>query len=451
MAKLISVSSSSLSKANQILEVLMDLSMLELWWVGLMPTHLQVRPWSWGSKVLPSNPNPPSGEVQPPWDPGEAKNWIGSMSLYALAPKAKLIWGANLQGVEEATLVAKLNFLILIKEEKGGILPPGWIEALTQGLPLSWSTATHPWLLRIAKAFGHKVFEPPGKPDPNGVWLGAPPLGWAGPVLTVESALEHQVLYKADFKAFLASVATDFKEEVFLLYDTLWVDWKPDKVYLPKVRRESRKFYTLRVEQAYRWVGPSILWGNCLVQWAVNGASSGTISKSVQRDSCELVATARLYGDPSPLNLSLDSGTVGHLALSAPSRAVTYVGKDTMLPSMVSDESPEAQIEAARFAYAAGLPVLYQHQINNVKVGPGVAGCCNSTVELVIAGDPITFSVGDFQVDKVTKLFNRAGLLSRCPPRVKVNPGDKPSETVDLEGFEALKAKARELLKGAKD
>ena len=121
-----------------------------------------------------------------------------------------------------------------------------------------------------------------------------------------------------------------------------------------------------------------------------------------------------------------------------------------MLPDMLSDCDSFAPIRAAEFAYQDGLPVLYQHQLENVRVGEIAAACGKSTVNVTVKCKDgmlktIQVATGQFLVDKATKLFNRDSLLGRCPAIVHIfrkgvgNPEAKKA-------LSSLKAKAKGLL-----
>ena len=450
MANLISLQSDSNTKAQAMLAALSSMNMLDLWFVGLLPAHVQAAGWVWDAPVA--------------YGDGWESDYLQCLEIYEYAPKMALVLGSNLAGLKEVQVIAKLNFLLMLKEEKGSVLPTSWIDALSSDLPLFWSanqSVTPPWLLRIAKAFGQDVLvAPQGKPDPNGIWLGdkTPNLGegqhWKGPILSSQEGMEHYWLQEADFGGYLSAIATEVKEEnTLLLYDTLWVQWKNEGVYLPGIRRENRNFYTLRIGTIHHWVDcPHALWGNQLVRWAVNGASSSAISKAVNRDATELVAPSRLYGDPSPLNKSQDRNTVGHLEMNLPSWGPHYMGTGSMLPDMLSDCDAFAPIRAAEFAYEAGLPVLYQHQLETVRVGEIAAACGKSVINITVeleSGElrTVQMAIGQFLVDKATKLFNRDSLLGRCPAVVHIfRKGDGNSEA--KASLSSLKAKAKGLLKG---
>lgn len=462
---LISLQSDSHVRSQAILSALLEMTWLDLWFVGLMPEVVRIDEWQWDAPVLSPNSDA-SSEVK--WDEDEAEDWIQNADLYELNPKQKLILGMNLKGWNEAQVIAKLNFLLLLKAEKGAVLPQEWIDALTGELPIYWSknqSITPSWLLRIVKAFGHDVSAPPdGKPDPTGVWVGdkTPFVGkgvkWSGPILTTSEGMEHSYLQQADFGGFLLSIATEIKEEnTLLLYDTLWVQWKHEGIFLPGIRRENRNYYTIRFGATHRWVAvedvvdcPHSLWGNQLIRWAVNGASSGAISKAVNRDATQLVAPSRLYGDPSTLNRSQDHNTVGHLEMGLPSWGVHYTGPGSMLPDMLSDCDSFAPIRAAEFAYQDGLPVLYQHQLENVRVGEIAAACGKSTVNVTVKCKDgmlktIQVAIGQFLVDKATKLFNRDSLLGRCPAIVHIFRKGAGNPEVK-KALSTLKAKAKGLL-----
>jgi len=431
----------------QLLDVMGEMTQLEVWFLGLMPSHLQVGEWDWQEKL----------NSHPGWE----NDWFICSDLVLEGFMPSITPGPNLAGVKMPVLLAKLNYLILLKEDKGTLLPEGWIEALTGGLPVQWSPnpeVSPPWLLRLAKAFGVDVMTfGPQKPDLKGVWLGTnlPPLKkgeeWEGPWLKTTDLVEHLWLQEADFGGFIEAISTQENEGAYLLYDTLWVKWEQSGVYLPGLNRGNRNYYTLRVGDNYHWCdNPHALWGNQIIRWAINNASSGSIGKAVNRDSTELVAPNRLYGDPSPLNKSQDRNTVGHLEASIPAWGPFYTGPQSMVPDLLSDVDSMAPIRGAEFAYEAGLPVLYQHQLETVRIGEIAAACGKSTIELVVKLSngklrKVKLSIGQFLVDKATKLFNRDSLLGRCPAVVIIHRKGEGTE----EGKATLasfKAKAKTLL-----
>lgn len=440
----ISLNQPAADRAQAIFNVLRNSTLLDLFIVGMLPQATQLSKWKWDQKIE-------DGEK------GYPKGYILTPGLLKHTPKAKLSFGVKLEGLTEAQVVAKLNYLQLLKAEKGSVLPQSWIEALSGPLPLYWSADTRntsPYLLRLAKAFGRSVTVCPDKPDREGIWLGnkTPYLGddnsWKGPVLSEAELMPHFWLQEANFTGYLECITTQKEDDKILLYDTLWVEWKESGVVLPGIRRENRDYYTLRVGGDHHWIDdPHVLWGNQLVWWSVNGTSPGAISKAVNRDSTQLVAPARLYGDPSPLNKAQDKGTVGHLALELPPVAALFTGMVSMLPDIWSDTDCHAPVIAAEFAYEAGLPVLYQHQLETTRIGTIAAACGKSTINIVVQlanGKlrQLKCSIGQFLSDKATKIFNRDSLLGRVPALVTIiRKDDQPVDNAGMDAFTNLASK----------
>ena len=171
----------------------------------------------------------------------------------------------------------------------------------------------------------------------------------------------------------------------------------------------------------------------------------------LNRDATNLVAPSRMYGHPSPLNKASDRCTVGHLKLR-----LANPGKGCMpsLPEVLNDDSAYAAAEAAKFAFEEGLPVLFQHQLENLRVGLAAAGLGKSTIQMIMdvqtpegatVKAKVRLSLGQFLVDKATKLFNRDSLEFRVTPGLEVdieylNDEDKNESEALLEEFSSFAA-----------
>ena len=440
----------ALDLAEELEEVWVTLTNLELLILGLLPITKQEAksfdPFSkaGGSPILPG-----------------CKSWL------KFAPEASLPLAPEIAPIGLDLLLARLNWLLMVREEKGSILPPDMLDDLQQTV-VWWDASdenTPPLLKRILHYFGHNMmglapdWKTTGREVPafcnTTPFLGDPELRWKGRVWTPTDLLQWWWLQEQDFGGYLSAIASKEGDEPnkLLLYNTLWVEWDEDGVKFPDKLRESRNYYTVRLGKACpAWVDqPHVLWGNQLAWWSMSGASLGTVGKAVNRDATELVAPARVYGDPSPLNKSQDLNTVGHLALHLTKVYPLGRGTDPMIPMVLTDTDAFAAVIGAELAYQHHLPVLYQHQLESVRVGEIAAACGKSTITLVVklrSGKlrRVQLSLGQFLTDKATKLFNRDSLLGRCPAIVEAIRKEADEANSDQDLFEALRRQAAERL-----
>jgi hypothetical protein len=414
---------------------------LELLVVGLLPTMSTIGEWDWDPMDCYCEENEP--------------NFLGDYSYLEVAKKASIIIGPDWAGLTLEVIIARLSFIAEMRE-KGGILPPDMVEDLKQE-KVFWSPSneeTPPAMLRLLKAFGHEVLHAPTAEEmkgyPKAPSFGiAPRLGdveYEGRCWTEAHLVEWWWIHDADFGGLLKACSSEEGKtpNQMLLYNTLWVDWEEDKISFPDKLRENRNYYTLRAGENTHWIdNPHLLWGNQLLWWSINGTSLGKVGKYLNRDATGLVAPNRLYGDPSPLNQSQDRNTVGHLVAQLGTVYPHQVGLFPMTPEILTDTNAFAPTLGAEFAYEAGLPVLYQHQLENVRVGEIAAACGKSTLVMVFPLKngklrKVKVSVGQFLTDKATKLFNRDSLLGRCPAIVSMERKAKAAEEGDLGELEGL-------------
>ena len=249
-------------------------------------------------------------------------------------------------------------------------------------------------------------------------------------------------------------MATSTNKETgsFTLYDTLEVLWEEERVFFPGFLREGRFRYTVKSHSGdkYFWVkgdgqGDLEALGNVMFWWVLEEAPLAYISSLINRDSTNLVAPNRVYGNPSPLNHAPDRDTVGHLMVRT---GTPRTEGDPSVIEFFNDTSPYAAAEAAKFAFQEGLPVLFQHQLESLRVGLAAAGLGKSTFEMVLpAWDPqkgsmalakVRLSSGQFMVDKSAKLFNRDSLEFRCPPLLEAQMEVSAKGTELLEEFHQM-------------
>lgn len=354
-------------------------------------------------------------------------------------------------------VISAVNAILLMRFVLGTVLPPGWLEAFQAGGYFDGCVpAFETWLLY----WGHKKSEDPEKTK---VWFSEaePPEDFSGVIIGEDELLQHWWLpASTPFGEFFRAVATAVNTETgsMTLYNTLEVLWEEGRVFFPGYRREGRFRYTVKSEKGttYSWIkgegqGDLECLGNVLFWWVLEEAPLSYISSLLNRDSTNLVAPNRVYGNPSPLNKASDRDTVGHLMVRT--GCPRNEGDPTVI-EFFNDTSPYAAAEAAKFAFQEGLPVLFQHQLESLRVGLAAAGLGKSTFEMVLpALDPQTgsptisrvrLSSGQFMVDKSAKLFNRDSLEFRCPPLLEVDM-QVPEEGAQL--MESFNQMVDELLK----
>lgn len=376
------------------------------------------------------------------WNPeevyGESPLCSYQWMKHAKAGTALVLKG-ELAVIKTEVLVARLNFIKLMRQ-KGGILPPAMIEDLKS--EVIWFDASDenspPLMKRLLGIFGHKIIGAPHWKS-TGIdvpafayktpYLEDPKAEWEGELWTPADLLEWWWVQEADFGGYLAACATKTGStpNELLLYGTLWVEWAVDGVRFPTHMRDARNYYTIRVPGGEtHWIDDKhTLLGNQLMWWCMSATPLGTISKSLNRDATELVAPSRVYGDPSPLNKSQDANTIGHLALDLAKVYPMERSVKPMLPVIYTDDDAFAPVIGAELAYEAGLPVLYQHQLESARVGEIAAACGKSTFVLVVRlanGKlrKVLVSLQPYKADKDTKTLNRDSLLGRCPALLKV-------------------------------
>lgn len=422
--------------ANQLEGVWKTLTQLELLIIGLLGVTKQ------------------DPKMFDPFAKAEGSPILPGCSWLKYAPNATGFLAPELMPLGLDIVIARLNWLLAVKAEKGSILPPDMLEDLQQSV-VWWDPSdenTPPLMKRLLHFFRHNQLglAPDWKSTGTDVpafceetpFLGDPKASWKGRQWGSSELLRWWWLQETDFGGWLSATASKEGDQpnVLLLYNTLWVEWAEEGVKFPDKLRESRKFYTVASGGVDpEWVDqPHLLWGNQLMWWTMAGSTLGTVGKAINRDATELVSPARVYGDPSPLNKSQDLNTVGCLALHLNRVYPMARSSEPMIPMILNDTDAYAAVTAARLAYDRNLPVLYQHQLESARVGEIAAACGKSTIQLVVklrSGKlrRIKLSLGQFLTDKAAKLFNRDSLLGRCPAIVQVvRKDDQPTNDSSL-------------------
>lgn len=353
--------------------------------------------------------------------------------------------GLSIPVPKGSRLIRIANLLQLYPE---GLFPTPWVEALKQG---GYWDATTPSFIRKALAYwGHIKAPKVEEFKQGGNWFSQQqvPKDFKGVKVWEPLELERHLWREGiDWEEFFRGVAiTSTKEgSLILTKGALEVLFQEEVWFFPKYRKEGRFRYTRVLEGAsaeagMNWVrSQKEALGNILLWWWFHQISDGELSSLVNRDSTSILAPARLYGFPSPLNKASDTGTVGHLQVRLEARG----------PVVYNDESAYSPAYAAGYAFDEGLPVLFQHQLENIRVGLVAAGLGKSTFDLFIpykgGAVKIKFSAGQFEVDKASKLFNRDSLELRVMPVLGVL-WEAPSPDKSKNLVAGFKAKAKQLL-----
>ena len=345
-----------------------------------------------------------------------------------------------------ARMVAGLNYLNYLKSIKGSILPPDFEEALTtKQLKI---TSTSSGLLKYIACWfpgysvENSIVEPSELEESSLPCLcddvTTLPQSYTGTVYSTEVFTNWWLLpSETPFYDMLLACSTGWDKEksAFQVNNHTWVNWNSEEklVSLVNKQRMSRSVYTIRGVENFFVEDPMMLWGNFLIQFIMNGGTEEYISLLINRDTTDLLTPSVVYGDVSPLNHAVNHDTVGHLEihLNRPSDAGCTVGFDFR-----NDKQVYSPVEAATVAMQKGYPVLFQHQLEKVRIGKGAQALGKSTLTVYVKLDkdtfiegtqypagtlvPVSLILGQDEVDKPAKLFNRDALCVRVTPGVKI-------------------------------
>lgn len=337
-------------------------------------------------------------------------------------------------------MVLGLNYLAALKEYRGTILPPtlggalsggtAKVTSLVDGMPKYIAT----WFL----GFNDHSEGVDGTTLRSGVVLAGvgetPDKDFVGDWFTADDIIRWWTLpVTTPFLDILKATATDHdsKTGAFQVMYHTWIHWDAENsmVSFTANGRTSRSTYT--VNGTYSQEALTV-WGNFLVQYLLGGGSKDYLSLILNKTATNLLTPSVVYGDPSPLNKAVNYNTVGHLKveLNSPDDNGCFAGL-----SYVNDNDAYAPAEAAYEALKGGLPVLFQHQLSQIRVGAGAAALGKSTIrpyvkvsEEAAAGNSllkagslveVPLVLGQDEVDKASKLFNRDALCVRVTPVVK--------------------------------
>ena len=412
--------------------VISSMSIWDLWFFGVIQKPKN-KPLSYqqsscvGSKVTFEKLSlDPSGFAQSDWVNVKMKQLGGPLKK------------ANFYAVARA-----VNAALMFRECKGvdTIVSTEFMAALKQGG--YWDSTTPIQVKMMLDFWGHKISD---VADSALNWFSEnePPKGWEGKFWLETDILDMLWLPEAaPYQDFLKAHATQTNDEGhILLYDTLWVKYTDEHVSFPSSNREGRFRYTWKGEGPLggetRWVkGDSHMLGNVLFWWCISEPSEKWISALINKEATNLVAPNRVYGHPSPLNKASDRCTVGHLTLR-----LDGGGNYPICLEVDNDEGAYAAADAAKYAFEEGLPVLFQHQLESLRVGKAASGLGKSSIKMIlpIKGPDgsmkqvkVRLSLGQIAVDKSTKLFNRDSLEFRCQPIIEAHRTDISDEQVKAE------------------
>lgn len=401
-------------------EVIGSISLWELWFFGGIKKEKE-EPLSYTRYWYDENINQFSEVIELAPDSLCSTDWVDA--------DMQSLEGA-LEDMSFYTVVRAVNAALMFRLCKGhgNILDEDFLADIKQGGYWDWST---PRQVRLMLDFwGH--YNAPESLRGNEPWFSEEklPEGYEGKQWFESDVLDMLWLpAHAPYESFLRAHATDSNDkEGLLLYDTLWVKYSEELVYFPGFTREGRFRYTWKGEGfkggEHRYVmGDGHMLGNVLFWWCIGEPPLKHISALLNKDATNLVAPNRVYGHPSPLNKASDRCTVGHLTLS-----LEGGGKGCPFYLEVdNDNDAYAAAAAAKYAFAEGLPVLFQHQMESIRVGKAAAGLGKSTIIMVLPVQgsdgsikivKVRLSLGQIAVDKIAKLFNRDSLEFRCQPIV---------------------------------
>lgn len=427
--------------------VISSMSIWELWFFGVIQKPKN-KPLSYqqsscvGSKVTFEKLSlDPSGFAQSDWVNVKMKQLGGPLKK------------ANFYAVARA-----VNAALMFRECKGvdTIISTEFMAALKQGG--YWDSTTPIQVKMMLDFWGHKISDVADS-APNWFSENEPPKGWEGKFWLETDILDMLWLPEAaPYLDFLKAHATQTNDEHILLYDTLWVKYTNEHIFFPSSNREGRFRYTWKGEGPLggetRWVkGDSHMLGNVLFWWCISEPSEKWISALINKEATNLVAPNRVYGHPSPLNKASDRYTVGHLTLR-----LDGGGNYPICLEVDNDEGAYAAADAAKYAFEEGLPVLFQHQLESLRVGKAASGLGKSSIKMIlpIKGPDgsmkqvkVRLSLGQIAVDRSTKLFNRDSLEFRCQPIVEAHRADISDEQVKEESslVDSFDSFANDLLK----
>ncbi len=347
--------------------------------------------------------------------------------------------------ISPARMVAGLNYLNYLKSIKGSILPPDFEEALVKK-QLKVTSKAHKLVQYICTWFPSYSFDT-SIVEPSELEESSAPCLCDSPELLPKS-YEGKVFCSADlvkwwmlpsdtpFREMLIACSTGWDKEksAFQINNHTWVNWNPDEKIITFVNKQriSRSVYTIRGVDDFFIEDPMLLWGNFLVQFVMKGGTEDYLSLLVNRDCTDLLTPSVVYGDVSPLNHAVNHDTVGNLVthLNGYSDGCT-IGFDFR-----NDKEAYAPVEAATIAMQKGYPVLFQHQLEKVRIGKGAQALGKSTIKVYVKVDkdtfiegkqypagtlvPVDLILGQDEIDKAAKLFNRDALCVRVTPGVKI-------------------------------
>ena len=344
-------------------------------------------------------------------------------------------------------MVCGLNFINYLKATKGSLLPPEFESAL-ESRTLKVTTKASKLGKYIACWYPGYSQQSLTEIDPSSLEeqdfpvlcddLQRLPLSYKGKAWTSSDLAEWWTLPSGSpFQDMLLACATGYDKAklAFQVNNHTWINWneKDSIITLLNKERISRSIYTVAGMESFFIEDPMMLWGNFLVQFIMNGGSEDFLSLLINRDATDLLTPSVVYGDVSPLNHGVNHDTVGNLTLVLNS---PNGGEYTTCGFYFrNDKEAFAPVIAAQMAMDRGLPVLFQHQLEKVRVGKGAQALGKSTIKVYVklekdtvlegkqhpAGSLVAVDLilGQDEVDKAAKLFNRDALCVRVSPGVR--------------------------------
>lgn len=344
-------------------------------------------------------------------------------------------------------MIAGLNYLNFLKSTKGSLLPPDFEKAiLSQSLKFTTESCS---LAKYIACWYPGYSDETEEIEPSELEeseypclcedLKQLPLSYAGTAWTAADLLNWWMLpADAPFYDMLLACSTGWDKEksAFQINNHSWFNWNVENNIVTLINKEriSRSIYTVRGVEEFFVQDPMWFWGNFLIQFVLGGGSEDFLSLLINRDATDLLTPSVVYGDVSPLNHAVNHDTVGNLVLVPNS---PNDGDYTTCGFYIrNDKEIYAPVVAAKIAMDKGLPVLFQHQLEKVRVGKGAQALGKSTISVYVKLEKDTFLEGNLtpagtlvlvdlilgqdEIDKAAKLFNRDALCVRVTPGVKI-------------------------------
>lgn len=383
------------------------------------------------------------------------------MNVIEMVNEVVVIWAPGQWGYSGKAkkvynyLIGALSYVRQLKQERVDLFPPLFNAGCGMGLTIG--SGCPAFMKRLAYIYAGVCDVASKKEQLQAKFLlgNKAPEGFKGELITEADFLSWWWLPNERVWDIVNSVSSPVDEEWSMLNGHLIYKRAEDGgVVLQKRARLSRDFYyvlygTQEIGSLFAERQAGEVWGNILLQWFLNRTPEEGVSLRINKRATQMVASSRQYADPSPLNNCVDKGTVGRLrARLVGSGSKVKAGMTRMSYTFVNDEGPMSAANAvcAILEKDEMYAMSIQHQIKDVRCGDAGSSLGKSTIKAKVvfkdglvffrkdkngkvvkkqipAGhvDYIKLLVEQYNVDKSSKLFNRAALEMRVPPLVTVH------------------------------